>query len=119
MESNRTDREVSDTADNRSQGRGMVAMDGKKRQRPSESFAYKSIRNGADEYKWWIEEAIDAGTVEIMRGGQNVREKAILPTAILCFELWIKQFVEGDSKGLNLVPVQNGKSRQLIRKGET
>ena len=69
LESNRTDREVSDTADNRSQGRGMVAMDGKKRQRPSESFAYKSIRNGADEYKWWIEEAIDAGTVEIMRGG--------------------------------------------------
>ena len=96
-----------------------MVVDSKKRQRPSESYAYKSIRNGTDEYKWWIEEAIDAGTVEIMRGVQIVREKAILPTAILCFELWIKQFVEGDSKGLNLVPVQNGKSRQLIRKGET
>lgn len=84
-----------------------------------ESYAYKSIRTGTDEYKWWIEEAIDAGTVEILRGGQIVREKAILPTAILCLELWIRQFAEGDNKGLNLVPVQNGKSRQLIRKGET
>lgn len=80
------------------------------------------IQNGMDEYKWWIEEAIERGEpadpVALDRGGQTVREKAILPTAILCFELWIKQFVEGDSKGLNLVPVQNGKSRQLIRKKE-
>lgn len=88
---------------------GVVDVVSKKRQRPSESCAYKSIRNGTDEYKWWIEEAIDDGTVDILRGGQTVREKAILPTAVLCFELWIRQFAEGDSKGINLVPVLNGK----------
>lgn len=72
-ESTRTDASANN-ADNRSQGRGMVAMDGKKRQRDPESFAYKSIRNGQDEYKWWIEEAIGAGTVEIMRGANRQGE---------------------------------------------
>ena len=94
-------------------------MDSKKRQRPSESCAYKSIRNGTDEYKWWIEEAIDDGTVDLDRGGQTVREKAIRPTGRIISELWIRQFVDGDSKGLNLVQVLNGKSMQLIRKEET
>lgn len=31
----------------------------------------------------------------------------------------VDAFAGRDSKGLNLVPVQNGKSRQLIRKEET
>ena len=46
----------------------MVDMDAKKPKRRSEPYAYKSIRNGTDEYKWWIEEAIDDGTVDLYRG---------------------------------------------------
>lgn len=94
-------------------------MDAKKPKRCSESYSYKTIRNGIDEYKWWVEEAIDDGTVDLYRGGQTVREKAVRPTGKLILELWIRQFVEGDGKGINLVPVQNGKSRQLMRKEET
>jgi hypothetical protein len=36
---------------------------------------YKMIQNGIDEYKWWIEEAIENGEpsdpVTLKRGGQN------------------------------------------------
>lgn len=59
--------------DLRSQSRGMVDMDAKKSKRRSESYAYKSIRSGTDEYKWWIEEAIDDGTVDVLRGGRVVK----------------------------------------------
>lgn len=57
-----------------------------------------------------------AGEVEVLRGKKRVIEKAILPTGRLVFELWITQFVEGDDNGMNLVCVENGKSRQLVRK---
>lgn len=46
--------ESTDNMDLRSQSRGMVDMDAKKSKRRSESYAYKSIRSGTDEYKWWI-----------------------------------------------------------------
>lgn len=117
-ESIRTDAQASDT-DKRKRNSGVVDVDAKKPKRCSEPYAHKSIRNGIDEYKWWMEEAIGDGTVDILRGGQVVREKAVRPTGKLILELWIRQFADGDSKGLNLVPVQNGKSRQLIRKEET
>lgn len=57
------------------------------------------IQNGIDEYKWWIEEAIEHGEpsepVTLKRGGRTVREKTVLPTAESILGLWIEQFVEG------------------------
>lgn len=78
-ESIRMDASASDM-DKRKANSGVVDMDAKKSKRRSEPYAYKSIRNGTDEYKWWIEEAIDDGTVDILRGGKpSGRKRFVLP----------------------------------------
>ena len=85
-----------------------------------ESYAYKSIRNGTDEYKWWIEEAIEDGDVGRYRstksGGRIVREKAVRPTGELCLNLWIETLIGGDTDGPQWVPLdKNGNNTKHFR----
>ena len=56
----------------------MVGLDGEKHERRKHGesdIQYKKIRNGQDEYKWWIEEAIQDSTdddfVRMKRGGTS------------------------------------------------
>ena len=84
------------------------------------------MQNGMDEYKWWIEEAIEHGEpsepVVLKRGGETVREKTVLPTPESILGLWIEQFVEGGRNCIpNLVRIEPGtdSAGQVRRRDET
>ena len=90
----------------------MVDLDGEKherRKRGESDIQYKKIRNGQDEYKWWIEEAIQDSTdddcVRMKRGGVHHREKAIRPTGKLLLALWIETLIGGDADGAQWIPL--------------
>lgn len=66
----------------------MVGLDGKsheRRKRGESDIQYKLIRNGTDEYKWWIEEAITedsagGGYADLNEGKHtHGRKRFILP----------------------------------------
>ena len=90
----------------------MVDLDGAGRTlgtRTKSDVQYLKIRNGQDEYKWWIEEAIqdstDDETVRMKRGGVHHREKAIRPTGKLLLALWIETLIGGDADGAQWIPL--------------
>ena len=90
----------------------MVDLDGAGRTlgtRTKSDVQYLKIRNGQDEYKWWIEEAIqdstDDETVRMKRGGVHHWEKAIRPTGKLLLALWIETLIGGDADGAQWIPL--------------
>ena len=90
----------------------VVDLDGKEHIRRTNSESdvkYKYIRNGIDEYKWWIEDEIkngnSAGGVRLKRGHETVWEKAVYPTAKLLNALWIETLIGGDTTGAQWIPL--------------
>ena len=95
----------------------MVDLDGTGRKigaRTKSDVQYIKIRNGQDEYKWWIEEAIQDSTdddcVRMKRGGVHHREKAIRPTGKLLLALWIETLIGGDADGAQWIPLDTNRN---------
>ena len=105
----------------------MVGLDGKsheRRKRGESDIQYKLIRNGTDEYKWWIEEAITAdtagGVCRLKRGRQATWEKTVSPTGKLLLALWIETLIGGDTEGAQWIPLDtDGNNTKHFRKDGT
>ena len=106
----------------------MVDLDGAGRTlgtRTKSDVQYLKIRNGQDEYKWWIEEAIqdstDDETVRMKRGGVHHREKAIRPTGKLLLALWIETLIGGDADGAQWIPLDTtgNNTKRFLEKDDT
>ena len=101
----------------------VVDLDGTRRtlgKRAKSDVQYLKIRSGQDEYKWWIEEAIQDSTdddcVRMKRGGVHHREKAIRPTGKLLLALWIETLIGGDTEGAQWIPLDtNGNNTKRLR----
>ena len=92
----------------------MVGLDGKsheRRKRGESDIQYKLIRNGTDEYKWWIEEAITedsaGGVCRLKRGQTHTWEKTVHPTGKLLLALWIETLIGGDTEGAQWIPLDS------------